>query len=69
MFDPLSKTEPNLIGMVIGWSLAMFMFSFVDQKYSKETRGPKVSKRVCPGELIKSGTSSVRVTLSMYIKK
>jgi hypothetical protein len=34
--------------MVIGWSLAMFMFSFVDQKYSKETRGPKVSKRVCP---------------------
>ena len=23
-------------------------FFFIDQKYTKETRGPKVSKRVCP---------------------
>ena len=24
------------------------MFFVVDQKYTKETRGPKLSKRVCP---------------------
>ena len=26
----------------------VYVFFYVDQKYTKETKGPKVSKRVCP---------------------
>jgi hypothetical protein len=32
--------------MVVYWSTKFMLF--VDQKYAKETRGPKVSKKVCP---------------------
>ena len=36
-------TKLNLVWMFIGWSLHSYVF-IVDQKYTKETRGPKVSK-------------------------
>ena len=38
--------EPNLVGMFSGST--KFMFFFVDQKYTKDTRGPNVSESVCP---------------------
>jgi hypothetical protein len=42
---PFSLIETKL-GTNVRW-MFMFMF-FVDQKYTKETRGPKVSKSVYP---------------------
>ena len=32
----------------VHWMVPYKVYVFVDQKYTKETRGPKVSKRVCP---------------------
>ena len=43
---PLGQLEPDLVVMFIGWTSRKFMLFFVDQKYKKEKRDPKVSKRV-----------------------
>jgi len=36
----------KLVAIFIRWSSTMLSFVVVDQKYTKETKGPKVSKRV-----------------------
>ena len=41
---PLGQLESNLVGIFIGMFCKRFLF--VDLKYTIETRGPNVSKRV-----------------------
>ena len=43
---PLGQLEPNLVGMFIWWFYEKWMFFLDDQMYTKETRGPNVSKSV-----------------------
>ena len=45
---PLGKFESNLVGIFIGWSSGMFMFSFCwSEVHKKKTRFLKVSKGCC----------------------
>jgi hypothetical protein len=44
---PVSLDCPFLIGPSV-YHLFSLLFFVVNQKYAKETRGPKLSKRVCP---------------------